>query len=264
MPLRFTFVWTLAAVLGVISSSPLGGQSSLGEVRRQATRSELELAAKAAESAAAAAKDAKTHDRILQDASAIRQRLQNGDFIPGDRIYVQVVGDSALTDTFTVHGERLLKLPNLPDITLRGVLDSELAGYLRTEIAKFVKDPTVSATPLLRVAVMGAIGHPGFMTVPTDQALSDLIMGAGGPTGVSDLDKTIVRRSGKTVIEHAVLQEAIRRNRTVGDISLRDGDEVYVPTMGPGFTYLNAISVLSTAMGLYFLIRWGTRRGGIR
>ena len=71
MPLRFTFVWTLAAVLGVFSSGQLPAQSSLGEVRRQATRSELEMAAKAAESAAAAANDSKTHDRILQDDALV-------------------------------------------------------------------------------------------------------------------------------------------------------------------------------------------------
>ena len=65
------------------------------------------------------------------------------------------------------------------------------------------------------------------------------------------------------MIAHAVLQEAIRRNRTVGDMSLRDGDELYVPQKGPGFTYVNAISIMSTAIGLYFLVRWG-RRGGRR
>ena len=61
------------------------------------------------------------------------------------------------------------------------------------------------------------------------------------------------------MIEHDVLQEAIRRNRTVGDISLRDGDELYVPVKGPPFTYLSVLPIMSTAIGLYFLVRWGRR-----
>ena len=96
---------TLVALL-LAAAVPMHGQSSLGEGRRQATRVELDQAAKATEQAAAFAPDAKTKDKLLADASAIRQRLRNGDFLPGDRVYVIVVGDSALTDTFTVRGDR--------------------------------------------------------------------------------------------------------------------------------------------------------------
>jgi protein involved in polysaccharide export with SLBB domain len=76
--------------------------------------------------------------------------LRNGDFLPGDRIYIVVLGDSALTDTFTVRGDRRLQLPNIPDVTLSGVLDSELNTFLTTELSRYLKNPTVTATGMVR------------------------------------------------------------------------------------------------------------------
>jgi hypothetical protein len=123
----------IAAILAV--SAPLvqlaEAQSSLGEGRRQATRAELEQAAKATEQAATVAPDEKTRDKLLADAAGLRQRLRNGDFLPGDRIYLVVLGDSALTDTFTVRGDRRLQLPNIPDVTLSGCSTRSSTGFSR-------------------------------------------------------------------------------------------------------------------------------------
>ena len=60
------------------------------------------------------------------EADALRARLRDGDFRGGDRIVLSVRGDSALTDTFTVHPGRTLRLPNLPELPLQGVLRAEL------------------------------------------------------------------------------------------------------------------------------------------
>src|SRR6266850_1195281 len=41
----------------------------------------------------------------------VRARLQDGDMRPGDRVLVDVQGDTALSDTFTVWPDRQLHLP---------------------------------------------------------------------------------------------------------------------------------------------------------
>ncbi|MFN8574392.1 MAG: polysaccharide biosynthesis/export family protein [Gemmatimonadaceae bacterium] len=242
-------------------SSPVWAQASLGEQRRQATRAELEQIAKSAENAAQVAPDSKTRDKMIGDASAIRMRLKNGDFVPGDRILVQLLGDSLFSDTFTVRGDRMLQLPNLPDISLAGVLDSELKDHLTKEVGKYVKKPDLNATPLLRLALLGSVGRGGFMTVPVDQAITDVIMATGGPGGTSDFNKTTVRRSGKTVIDAKEFQEAVRSNRTVGDMSLRDGDEIYIPDQKKGTSILQTLQLVSALIGFYFILRWGRRPG---
>lgn len=250
-----------AAPLLIAFAISADAQYSLGEQRRQATRSELEQIAKAAETASQGAPDEKTRERMLADANAIRMRLKNGDFMPGDRILIQLLGDSLTSDTFTVRGDRVLQLPNLPDISLAGVLDSELKDFLTKEVGKYVKKPELNATALLRLALLGAIGRGGFVTIPADQAITDVLMSTGGPTQTADFNKTIVRRSGKTVIDAKAFQEAVRSNRTVGDMSLRDGDEVFVPDKKQQFAWMQTLQVVTALMGLYFIIRWGRRPG---
>lgn len=234
-------------------------QASLGEQRRQATRAELEQMAKAAENAAQVAPDAKTRERMNNDASAIRMRLKNGDFVPGDRILIQLLGDSLASDTFTVRGDRMLQLPNLPDISLAGVLDSELKEHLTKEVGKYVKKPELNATSLLRLAMMGQIGRGGFITIPTDQAITDVLMATGGPGATADFNKTVVRRAGKVVVSPEEFQEAVRANRTVGDMSLRDGDEIFVPDKKQGQNILQMLQLVSALVGFYFILRWGRR-----
>jgi protein involved in polysaccharide export with SLBB domain len=237
-------------------------QTTIGAHRRQASRSELSDAADLTEKAATVAPDEKTKEKLLSDASAIRQRLRNGDFLPGDRIFIEVLEDSSLTDTFTVRGDRKLQLPNLPDISLLGVLDSELGTHLTTEIGKFVKTPTVRATGLLRVALMGGVGNPGYYTVQIDRAITDVLMLAGGPASGAKLNDAVVKRQDKTVIDKKGLQVAIQQNKTVGDISLRDGDEIYIPMPAQNNSnWLNNIRNVTAVISIIALIAYGGRFG---
>lgn len=252
-------------VLAVVSSAAVAlAQSSLGEGRRQATRSELEQAARATEQAAAVAPDDRSREKLLGDATALRQRLRNGDFLPGDRIYISVIGDSTLSDTFTVRGDRRLQMPNIPDISLAGVLDSELNEFLTKELARYLKNPTVNATGMVRLTLTGGVARNGFLTFPVDQSLTDVIMTAGGLGPNTQLDKTTIKRSGKTIIDKKAFQDAIRLGRTVGDLSLRDGDEIDVPVLNATSQWQNWARILAILGPLMFLIRLFTNNNGGR
>lgn len=257
---RIALALSLLTVAG--SGAIAWAQSSLGEGRRQATRAELEQAARATEQAAAAAPDQKSRDKLLGDATALRQRLRNGDFLPGDRIYISVLGDSTLSDTFTVRGDRRLQLPNIPDISLSGVLDSEINEFLTKELARYLKNPTVSATGMVRLTLTGGVARNGFLTFPVDQSLTDVIMTAGGLGPNTQLDKATIKRSGKTIIDKKAFQDAIRLGRTVGDLSLRDGDEIDVPMLTSVSQWQNWTRIMAIVAPLIFLIRIFTNGGG--
>jgi protein involved in polysaccharide export with SLBB domain len=233
----------------------------MGESRRQASRSELELAAKSAESASLSASDDKLRQKYRVDAIAIRQRLENGDFIPGDRIKLFVEGDSVLSDTFTVRGDRMLPLPNIPAISLHGVLDSELEPYLTNELLKYIKRVSLEATPLVRISLYG-FPNSNFYTVPVDAAITDVIAAAGGwgpPTTVAK-EKAVVRRAGKVVMDSKETAEAIRQAKTVGDMALRDGDELFVPDkLSSTFNWQTALTVFGALSTIYFIARGGRR-----
>lgn len=247
----------LAAAPGVIQA-----QASIGEMRRQATRAELERAVKVAETASVQAADEKTRKRYLADAQAIRMRLQNGDFVPGDRILLLVQGDTALSDTFTVRGDRVLPLPNIPTISLQGVLDSELEPYLTKELLKYIREVSLEATPLVRISLLG-FPQSNFYTVPVDQAITDVISTAGGwgnPTAVAHT-KAVIRRNGQVFMDAKATADAVRQNKTVGDMGLRDGDEFYVPDKAStsSFSFQSVMTAVGGLASLFWLVRTATR-----
>ncbi len=246
----------LVALLVTIAPGLAAAQSSIGEMRRQATRAELERAATAAEAASLSAPDERTRAKMRSDAAAIRMRLANGDFIPGDRIELLVHGDSALTDTFTVRGDRMLPLPNIPPISLQGVLDSELEAHLTKELLRYIKEVTLEATPLVRLSLLG-FPQSNFMTVPVDLAITDVITAAGGWGNVSQVtvSKTVVRRDGKVFMDAKATADAIRMGKTVGDMALRDGDELYLPDKTAGFSWQNVMGGVSAVVGVIWMVR---------
>lgn len=252
-----------AALLVLAPLATAAGQSTIGEMRRQATRSELEKAAKAAESAALSAPDEKVRNKLRADAAALQARLTNGDFIPGDRIMLEVVGgDTALSDTFTVRGDRMLPLPNIPPISLQGVLDSELESHLTKELERFIKEVSLTATPLVRISLIG-FPQSNFFTVPVDQSITDVIATAGGYGSISTsaVDKIVVRRAGREVMDAKSTAEAIRLGKTVGDMAMRDGDELYLPDRASStFNWQTALGAVSAITGIYFLLRYGRGR----
>lgn len=249
--------WMPALLAVVLLAQPgAAGAQTLGETRRQATREELEKAAKANESAALIA-DAKTRAKLLSDAAALRNRLENGDFIPGDRILLLVEGDSAFSDTFTVRGDRMLPLPNLPPITLQGVLDSELEPHLTRELQKYIKQVSLQAIPVVRISLVG-FPNSSFYTVPVDQAITDVIAGAGGWGNITQVayNKTVVRRNGKVLMDAKATADAIRLGKTVGDMALRNGDEIYLPDkLSAGFNWQTVMTAVGAVTGLLWLLR---------
>jgi protein involved in polysaccharide export with SLBB domain len=263
IPVASSIAWKirLLALLFVLVPGVMPAQSSIGEMRRQATREELERAAKAAESASLQQPDEKVRAKLRADAATIRERLQNGDFIPGDRILLLVAGDSALSDTFTVRGDRMLPLPNIPAISLHGVLDSELEPYLTKELQKYIKSVTLEATPLVRLSLLG-FPQANFYTVPVDQAITDVIAAAGGWGSLNSVapDKAVVRRNGKVFLDAKATAAAVREAKTVGDMALRDGDELYLPDKAnSGFNWQGAIGAASAVATLIWALRYAAR-----
>lgn len=248
--------WKLRLLCLLLASSPaIAGGQNLGEMRRQATRAELERAAKTMETAAIS-QDQKTRAKTLADAQAIRMRLENGDFLPGDRILLLVQNDTVLTDTFTVRGDQVLPLPNIPPITLRGVLDSELEPHLTKELLKYIKAVSVEATPLVRISLLG-FPQSNFYTVPVDQAITDLISTAGGWGSATSVEpgKAVIRRNGRTFMDAKATADAVRQNKTVGDMALRDGDEFYVPPKSSSSRWQSVMGALGAVASLIWLVR---------
>ncbi len=218
-------------------------QPNANESRALATRAELDSLLK--------------HGKVSDDeAAVIRDRLKNGDFTAGDRVVIHVQQEQALNDTFPIRAGGVLLLPNLPDISMNGVLRSEAQAYLTAQISKYVLHPTVLVDPLIRVSILGAVSKPGFYTVRADMLASEVVMAGGGPANNANLRKTTVRRNGVVVRSDKDLQVAFNKGVSLDALNLQAGDEIYV---GEKHDARNTLGYIGAISGVIFAVVAVTR-----
>jgi SLBB domain len=161
-------------------------------------------------------------------AASIRQRLRDGDFQVGDRVFVAMVSDVMHRDTLIVRTGRLLELPGKITVPLAGVLRSELKDRVTAEVLKYVRAREIEVTPLTRLGVLGEVAHPGFFAFASDTPLSDAIMGAGGPTPLADIERSVVRRGSLVYRSADDTRRAIASGLTLDQFGINAGDELVI------------------------------------
>lgn len=203
-------------------------------VLRAATRADLESAAAELDQlAASTAYGERLRASARTRASALRVRLTDGDFRPGDKILVVIEGQLAVSDTLAVLEGLRLPVPGFRAVSLAGVLRSELEAKLRTELTDVVRNATVTARPLIRLAVFGAVAQPGYLSVPAETTLDELLMLAGGPNADAGADRMKLTRADTILAGSPAIRAALSEGRTVGALDLTDGDVLQVPLNGP-------------------------------
>lgn len=250
----------LFAVLLAVPAAPAAAvaQTQWDPGRVQVTRADLEVMLRQLDQAAASKTYSQpVRDRARAEAVQIRARLTDGDFQIGDRIFLTVEGEVALTDTFAVMTGRVLRLPTVGDISLTGVLRSELEPHLLKALGQFLRTPVVQAQSLIRLSLLGEVARPGFYVMPTDMVLSDALMLAGGPNANARLDGIRVERRGELVWSREALRDAVAQGRTIDQLNLQAGDEVLVPKRGGLFgesTWRTVGIILSVPAAVYGIV----------
>ena len=245
-----------------ISSVPVAVLLSLGKIclaqtevqplparREFESRSELE----------AQAKQAETQHRT-GEVWLLKQRLEKGDFQDGDRILVKVQGNALagaafiqVPDTITVRAGKKLELPRMTDLSLDGVLRSELNERLTQHIGQYVREPSVRSVPLVRLAILGSVGHPGYLYTSADAPLSDVLMQAGGPAGNADMSGVVIRRGGDVIWNAQDTKAAFADGLSVDRLHLRAGDEIMIPEQSH-FPWLVVLTTSVSMAALLFTI----------
>ena len=202
--------------------------------RRRFTAAPLALACAAALAPAAAL--------AQQSATAAnaQYRLAAGDVI---RISVYQSADLTLETRLTEAGT--ISYPLLGSVALAGLTVTEaerrIADGLRT--GNFVKQPQVSiAVQQVRgnqVSVLGQVGRPGRYPLETGNVqLTDMIATAGGIVGTgADLIVVVGTRNGQPYRAEVDLPSVFGPNRRANDLTLQNGDVVWVDRAPMIFMY---------------------------
>ncbi len=170
----------------------------------------------------------------------------NSKLTAGDTITVEIKEDHdpALITIVTDTGE--VELNGLGRVYVAGRSSTEaaalVAAYLKqrfyhqatVEIGIKTKAVGAGVRPF-KTVVSGKVGRQGpqYFTAANPLKLSEAVI-VSSTTAYSDLKKVKLTRGGRTT-EHDV-RAIIKDGRTDLDVSLQDGDQIYVPTVGIRFS----------------------------
>jgi hypothetical protein len=240
----------LVAAVMLLSRADLASAQGYESMQPMATRADL---------TAMADRLSRGSDSDRSKAAMLRTRLRDGDFQAGDRIRLVIDGSATQDDTLPVGAGSKIRIKEIGEISLAGVLRSELQGHLTKELSRYIKEVRVQATPLVRLSILGPVGKPGFFYMPSDIAITDAIMRAGGPGGNADLNRTVIRRSTTELYDSRNTRTALNEGLTLDQLSLRDGDSIEVGEK-TGSNWQKIASIVGVAGTLVWALSYGFSR----
>jgi len=152
----------------------------------------------------------------------------------GDRINITFRGQRQDSKTYTITSTGQLLIDDLSPISvsgrsigmLRDVLEAETESMHNTQV--FV---SLESVQQVNVLVVGHVKQPGRQTMTVFHTVLDALMAAGGVDKAGSLRQIkLVREGRSTIID---LYALLIHGSAIMDISLRDGDRIIIPTIGP-------------------------------
>ena len=163
---------------------------------------------------------------LLLPTSALLAQAQEGDLLrlgPGDRVRVEVAGDSVLSGDFDIDSEGTVLVPIIGFTAAANRPFGEVARDIVDGFSRELVDPLVRVIPLLRVSVLGEVQLPGLYWIDPTMTLAEVLAGSGGLTDSARPDDVRLRRRGESLVVSADAQILPR---------LRSGDRVVVGRRG--------------------------------
>jgi polysaccharide biosynthesis/export protein len=157
---------------------------------------------------------------------------------PGDRLRVDIFNVPEYSGEFYVLGDGSINLPVVGSIPLQGLTIQKSSALLTSYFARYVKRPIVTISVLaprpVQFAIAGEVTRAGSYTIPFTlesrkfPSISQAIQLAGGTTQTANLRQVQVRRAATGRIITVNIFDVLQRGNTAQDITLRDGDTIYI------------------------------------
>jgi polysaccharide export outer membrane protein len=156
----------------------------------------------------------------------------------GDRIRLDLFNVPEYSGEYQVLVDGTLNLPIIGSIRVQGATLGQATAVISNQYARYVRRPIVTLSLLaarpLNIGVSGEVASPGSYTMqlaggqfPT---VTQAVRLAGGTTQSANLRQVQVRRRGAGRVINVNLGQVIETGDLSQDITLRDGDTVFIPT----------------------------------
>lgn len=159
----------------------------------------------------------------------------------GDVVNIDIFRVSQYSGSSEVLVDGVLILPLVGQVNVNGLTLEAASEILEARYGEYLRYPLITVSLVnrrpLQIAVAGEVNRPGSYTIGQNGTqtprLSQLLETAGGITQAADLHQVEVRRpqvNGTFRLISVNLWELIQDGRLDQDITLRDGDSIFIPT----------------------------------
>ncbi len=162
----------------------------------------------------------------------------------GDRILLDIFNVPEYSREYQVLVNGTVNFPLIGSVSLEGLTLEQAGNFISQQYARFLRRPIVTVSLVaprpLQIALAGEINRPGSYTIPysggggglQQPTLSQALGLAGGITQAADLGRVQVRRvqRGGSQVFNLNLWSLVRGGDLSQDLTLRDGDSIFIPT----------------------------------
>lgn len=163
----------------------------------------------------------------------------------GDRIALDIFGVPEFSKEYQVLVDGTLNLPIIRSVLIQGLTLQEAANVITKRYEPFINVPVVTVTLVvarpLNIGLAGEVTSPGSYKInPTREGggvkfptLMEMLQLAKGVTSAGDMRNVQIRRprrGGPEQVTTVDLQDFLETGNLRQDVTIRDGDTIFVPT----------------------------------
>ncbi|MEG4839286.1 polysaccharide biosynthesis/export family protein [Microcoleus sp. B9-D4] len=163
----------------------------------------------------------------------------------GDRIALEIFGVPEFSREYQVLVDGTLNLPIIRSVSIQGLTLQQAANVITQRYEPFINVPVVTVTLIvarpLNIGLAGEVTRPGSYKInPTREGggvkfptLMEMLQLAQGVTSAGDMRNVQIRRprrGGQEQVTNVDLQDFLDTGNLRQDVTIRDGDTIFVPT----------------------------------
>ena len=162
----------------------------------------------------------------------------NQDYVigTGDELQVRGWGMVDIDVSATVDRSGAIFIPRVGSVKVSGVQYKDLQGYLKKAVGKiysnFELTASIAQTRAVQIYVVGHAVRPGTYTLSAMSTLLNALFTSGGPNATGSMRNIQLKRGTQTVSTFD-LYDMLSKGDKSSDMTLRDGDVIYIPEVGP-------------------------------
>jgi protein involved in polysaccharide export with SLBB domain len=167
------------------------------------------------------------------DAGQVNQDYVLG---TGDVVQIRGWGMVDIDVSATVDRSGAIYIPRVGNVNVSGVKYRDLQGYLKQAVRKiftnFELTASISQVRSVQIYVVGHAVRPGTYTLSAMSTLLNALFTSGGPSVTGTMRNIEVKRANQAVTRFDLYDMLVDGDKS-RDVTLQDGDVVYIPEVGP-------------------------------